>query len=335
MPRGGDIYLLDPTTDTSRAIVTGPEIDTEPVFSPDGTHLAFRRAADATAGVPEDIVVVAADGSHPTVVTTSPIPGGPKRLEWAPNSQSILATQQEDKAIWLFDATAAEPARTIATNAFAFDRPFQPPDGSAILMGRETDVGRQVVVVDIATGQETRLVGGGAGDDIGMVRWSPDGTQVVYNDSPPSDATSQRLFIVNADGTGRHQVTSAPGTWYDINAAWSPDGKRIAFIRYENVGPEWLVRPIGIYSLATGKVTDLGPLPRETRAEAPNPADRFASFGEGYAIEWSPDGQSLIAVPGEATSHPVVINVNDGSYRILPTLVQPNPVQQMWQRQAP
>ena len=94
------------------------------------------------------------------------------------------------------------------------------------------------------------------------------------------------------------------------------------------------MRPIGIYSLATGKVTDLGPLPRETPAEAPNSADRFASSGEGYAIEWSPDGHSLIAVPGEATSHPVVMNVDDGSYRILPTLVQPNPVAQMWQRQA-
>jgi Tol biopolymer transport system component len=330
----GDIYVLDPATGTSRAITTGPAIDAEPVFSPDGTLVALRRAAGTTAGTPEDIVVVAADGSHPTVVTTAPIPGGPKRLEWAPDSQSILAMEQEDKAIWLFAATAAEAPRTIATNAFAFDRPFQPPDGAAILIGKDTDLGRQVFVLDLVTGKETRVVGGGSGDDIGSARWSPDGTQIVYNDSPPDNATMQRLYIVNANGTGGRQITSAPGTWYDINAAWSPDGSRIAFIRYELVGADWLVRPIGIYSLATGKVTDLGPLPRETRAEAPNEADRFASFGEGYGIEWSPDGQSLIAVPGEATSHPVVMNINDGSYRILSTLVQPSAVAQMWQRRA-
>ena len=331
----GDIYVLDPATGTSRAITSGTAIDAEPVFSPDGTLLAFRRAADMTAGAPEDIVVVAADGSHPTVVTTAPIQGGPKRLEWAPDSRSILATEQFDKAIWLFDATTAKPARTIATNAFALDRPFQPPDGTSILMGRDTAFGRQMFVLNLATAKETRLFGGGSGDDIGSVRWSPDGKQIVYNDSPPDNANMQRLYIVNADGTGGHQITSAPGIWYDIDAAWSPDGSRIAFIRYQNVGKDWLVRPIGIYTLATGKVTDLGPLPRETRAEAPNPADRFASPGEGFAIEWSPDGQSLIAVPGEATSHPVVMNSDDGTYRILPTLVEPSSVNQMWQRQAP
>ena len=32
--------------------------------------------------------------------------------------------------------------------------------------------------------------------------WSPDGSQVVYNAVPADDPASQRLFIVNADGTG-------------------------------------------------------------------------------------------------------------------------------------
>lgn len=236
----GDIHVLDPSTGASSALTTGPTIDTEPVFSPDGTHVAFRRAADTTAGTPEDIVVVAADGSSPTVVTTTPIEGGPKRLEWAPDSRSILATQQDDKAIWLFDATAAQPARTIATSAFAFERPYRPTDGGAILIGRDTERGREVSVLDLASGEETIIAGAGTADDLGSARWSPDGTQVVYNDSPPDNPDAQRLYIVNADGTGGHQVTSAPGTWYDIDAVWSPDGSRIAFIRYEKVGETWL-----------------------------------------------------------------------------------------------
>jgi Tol biopolymer transport system component len=331
----GDIYVSDPVTGTSRAIVTGPPADTEPVFSPDGTRLAFRRATDTSAGHPEDIVVVAADGSQPTVVTTEPIPGGPKRLEWGPDSRSILATQQDDQAIWLFDATAARPVRTLATDAFLYNHPFRPPDGSAIVIGRDTDLGRQVFVLDLQTGVETRVVGAGSGDDLGSVRWSPDGTQLVYNDAPPENANMQRLWIVNADGTGKRQITDAPGHWYDIDAVWSPDGTQIAFLRYELVGEEWLVRPLGLYSVATGQVRDLGPLPRETRAEAPNDADRFASFGEGFGIEWSPDGKSLIAVPGEATSHPVVIDVATGTHEVLAPLAEPNPVWQMWQRTAP
>ena len=74
----------------------------------------------------------------------------------------------------------------------------------------------------------------GRGDDLGSARWSPDGSQVVYNASPPDDPASQRLFIVNADGTGARQITHAPGVWFDIDASLVAGRQaRIAFTRYQ------------------------------------------------------------------------------------------------------
>ena len=295
---GGDIYLLDPTTDTSRAIVTGPEIDTEPVFSPDGTHLAFRRAADATAGVPET-----SWSSRPTdrIRPSSPPPQSRagQRLEWAPNSQSILATQQEDKAIWLFDATAAEPARTIATNAYAFDRPFQPPDGSAFLMGRDTDVGRQVFVVDIATGQQTRLV-----DQ--RRRWRTcsawcaghrTGPGRVQRLAAPRRKLRNGCLSITRMAPRQPGHRRAPGAWYDIDAASSSDGERIAFIRYEK-RRHGMARPPDRRSTRWRPArSPTGPCPGERAPRHPNPSrSKFRPQWGGLGHRVVADGQSVVTV---------------------------------------
>ena len=54
--------------------------------------------------------------------------------------------------------------------------------------------------------------------------WSPDGNKIVYQ----ADVDSiKQLFVVNADGSGKKQVTS--GTASHVGAAWSPDGGTIFY----------------------------------------------------------------------------------------------------------
>ena len=43
---GGDIYTADPETGVATAIVSGPETDVAPRYSPDGTHIVFERKLD-------------------------------------------------------------------------------------------------------------------------------------------------------------------------------------------------------------------------------------------------------------------------------------------------
>ena len=63
--------------------------------------------------------------------------------------------------------------------------------------------------------------------------WSPDGHKIAFFSQKSPGTKPEILFVVNADGTDRQLVTDfGAGTW-DTGGdriAWSPDGKRIAFI---------------------------------------------------------------------------------------------------------
>jgi TolB protein len=60
--------------------------------------------------------------------------------------------------------------------------------------------------------------------------WSPDGRQIAFTcDSLPK---GQRTCIVNADGTGIHELPQTPGDdEEDVWPQWSPDGRRLVVQR--------------------------------------------------------------------------------------------------------
>jgi TolB protein len=79
--------------------------------------------------------------------------------------------------------------------------------------------------------------------------WSPDGRRLVF-DGPIGGRGAATLnfdlFVMNADGSGKRRLTRGPER--DVLAAWSPDGKTIAFTRRarrDGVEELWLVRPDG------------------------------------------------------------------------------------------
>jgi Tol biopolymer transport system component len=64
---------------------------------------------------------------------------------------------------------------------------------------------------------------------------SPDGNQVAfaYSRGTAASAPGWGIWIVNANGTGAHQVTTDPQSVasLDHEPAWSPDGSKIVFVR--------------------------------------------------------------------------------------------------------
>src|SRR3954453_23247688 len=87
---------------------------------------------------------------------------------------------------------------------------------------------------------------------------------------------------MRADGTGGRQLAAEEGGGFEKDHAWSPDGTQIAFNRWQrDDSGDWLVRAIGIATL-DGTVRSIG----------------VAPASEGALIEWSPDGKTIVSLPG-------------------------------------
>ena len=61
--------------------------------------------------------------------------------------------------------------------------------------------------------------------------WSPDGRKLAFvsdRDGASFWGEAREISVVNADGSGRRNLTGNPAS--DSDPAWSPDGRKIAFV---------------------------------------------------------------------------------------------------------
>jgi len=123
---------------------------------------------------------------------------------------------------------------------------------------------------------------------------SPDGTRILFVDrvGPYDDVYTSDLYVMNADGTGRVNLTNAAGTEED--PVWSPDGSQIAF---------WSVRD----GSADIWVMDADGRGQRNLTNSP-------SLSETTPV-WSPEGDRILFTASTSSaSHLDVINA-DGSGR--------------------
>ena len=182
-------------------------------YSPDGAKLAFadvyhvKNYADVRARL---VILDIASGRTSVMLKKK---GGfgrsvltDWRLAWSPDGSVILISEEtemmEGGGTWVYTissgATKAIPVPQASTADWA-------PDSRSVLLSVSTP--------DKTTIEQTKLdgtvictlaTGGGWWDDDDCVYtayYSPDGTQVVYE-------TSDALWIMGADGTGKHKVTA-------------------------------------------------------------------------------------------------------------------------------
>ena len=314
---GGDLFTGDPVTGQGRVLLSGSETDGSPLFSPDGLRVAFLRTNPLTG---YELMVIGTDGNNPVKLSTTQLFDG-ATFQWAPDSGSLIVPYPTGE-LFRFDAAGGSPT-TIATDVDIDIHAFRPPDGRQILVQKHGDPATLLVINADGT-NPTSIVPAGDSGDFEQARWSPDGSQIVFGRSP--DGSDQvRLFVMRADGTGLRQLSTDSAHWYETDPVWSPDGTRIAFNRwmYQASTSEWLIKPIGIVTVATGELLE----------------GRVAPVSDGALFEWSPDGRSLLALPGPHATYgstntdaPVVIDAFTGMQTSLAWNVESAV---SWQRTAP
>ena len=319
----GDIYSVDPVSGSSHAITSGAGIDRKPTVSPDGTRVAFLRGKDMT-GDAFDLVIANLNGTDARVVSTATVSDGDP-FQWSPDGTFILLNNVEGNLV-RYNANGDAPVIVLRQT---YMHGFQPPAGQKVLY--ETITGGRTLGLMDADGTNARPIYTIApaetkdGCDFGTVAWSPDGTRIAFNRQP--NGTDQcRIFVMNADGTGAHQLTTDTDQLTETDFRWSPDGTMIAFDRWDNTIGSWQIQPIGVAPATGGKTRSVGPTP----------------VSDGAALEWSPDGASIIFAPATAlqwppsstmpSAHPVIIDVATGTAHEASWAANSWP---SWQRLAP
>ena len=128
--------------------------------------------------------------------------------------------------IWVSDRDGQHPTRITAHPATEFAPHFS-PDGNWIAFSAAYDNNIDVYVVAATGGQPRRLTWHPAADLV--TGWSPDSKRVLFaSDREVSNSRSGQLFEVPLEGGYERKIMQAVA----VEAAWSPDGKRLAYRPY-------------------------------------------------------------------------------------------------------
>jgi Tol biopolymer transport system component len=258
----GDLYVGDPITGESRLLVSGPEADALPQFSPDGTRVAYIRDVGTTEIKPIDIYVTPVDGSEPTRITSEPIWNW-QYIAWTPDGQGVAVVSKVDAAtnkVDVYDADGRGPVKTILEAAQLDFIEFRPPDGSEImfraridgsygLFGMDTD-GSNVHPILLSSDPENQDFWGGAA-------YTPDGSRIFYTRPYVRETATGSccsLWVMNADGSDPRQFVPNEGDAWDGQPAVSPDGSMVAFWHVNGSAQVAVARADG-----TGQFVTTGP----------------------------------------------------------------------------
>ncbi len=197
-----------------------------PVWSPDGTRIAFIADRDGT----NQLHVLYIDKGE--IAQLTHLEREPADLHWSPDGKRILFSTlvpDTDSALPIKLPElpkGAQPAKT----ATVIDRMSWAADGQGPVIKAK----RQVFLVDaVLGGTAQRLTDGKYSYD--NPEWSPDGTKVyvscIPKDDPEFERGNSEIFVVMVATGGMAPLTDRVGP--DTNPTPSPDGKRIAYTGYD------------------------------------------------------------------------------------------------------
>ncbi|HXR96966.1 MAG TPA: PDZ domain-containing protein [Terriglobales bacterium] len=100
---GGDLWIVPRNGGAATRLTAGMGVQSHPIFSPDGTQIAFTGEYDGNV----DVFVVAANGGEPRRLTFHP--GADRAVAWTPDGKAVLFTSNRNSYSGGFDRLFAMP----------------------------------------------------------------------------------------------------------------------------------------------------------------------------------------------------------------------------------
>jgi Tol biopolymer transport system component len=139
-------------------------------------------------------------------------------------------------------------------------------------------------------------------------QWSPDGTQIAFEQWPVHDRDpgTADIYIVGVGGGDATPLVTSPG--YDTGVAWSPDGNRLAFT--SDQGDDEEIYVVNADGSGERKLTDLPGLDATTAAWSPDGTQiSFVAHDSEQWDDWvvNADGSGLLRLtPSDRDDGPAV-----------------------------
>lgn len=219
----------------------------------------------------------------------------------AQSNSGKLVYSDEPGRIRIINADGTGDTELTAGLFIIDDDPVYSPDGSKIAFTRRGSSKSEICIMNADGTNVVSLIPGSVPPQTNDwdPSWSPDGSKLVFS-SNRSGAGKAEIWMANADGTGLHRLTTSiqvssdgQGAIFsmDLDAAWSPDGSKIAFVSTRDGLTDselYLMNPDGTNAL---RLTD----------------DAL----DDHMPAWSPDSQKIALAKGNGVG--IVIMNRDGT----------------------
>lgn len=215
---GTALFVMDRDGSDVRRVttpVTTPDgvrsSDVTPAWSPDGERLAF---ASDRAGGESDVWGVDVDGTHLTRLTRTPAFTGDGNPAWSPDGRWIWFDSDRvgvfNREVHRMRPDGSGVQRMTRTADGVDDgAPDVSPDGRQVVFTSTRADGSQDLFTMRSDGTGVRPLGTPAGgrDEV-FPRWTAGGDRVLFWRFGSADDPVETIWVVDADGTDRRQLTA-------------------------------------------------------------------------------------------------------------------------------